>query len=120
MDAAFQFSAAPSSTARIRSGSGTSGARLAADAGIAFIVEREARNVMLTRIGLDAVPCPVGENADLLHLFSAGKAMILNFFQVGAGWRLLTTKARKPPEVRLQRAHERLNLTYLTALSGID
>src|SRR5581483_6908070 len=85
MDAALKLCAAPSTAARIRSSSGAGGAWLAADAGIAFIVEREPRNVMLFGVSLNLAPGPVGKNADLLHLLAAGQAMVFDLFEVGSG-----------------------------------
>src|SRR6201996_3393593 len=120
MDATLQLSAAPATTARVCASNRFGRARLTPDAGVAFIVEREARNVMLARIGLDAVPGPVCQNAYLLHLLSARQTVILEFLQVCTGGRLLAAQAGEPPGEGLQRPHQWLNLANLTTLGWVD
>src|SRR6185437_3215387 len=120
MDATLQLSSAPSATARIRTSNRASRARLAANAGVAFIVERESRNVMLASVGLDAIAGPVFQTANLLHLFPGWQAVILELVQIGARGRLLTTEACEPPGEGFERPHERLDFADLAALRRID
>src|ERR1700730_6813192 len=67
MDAALLFLSAPAPRARIVGIERKAGARLAADAGVAKVVEREQRNLMLPRVVPNVLRAPVGERADLAN-----------------------------------------------------
>src|ERR1700744_5866939 len=120
MDAAFKLFAAPAAAAGVGSSGWDSGARLAANAGVALVIEREAGDAVLGGVGFDARPIPVGENADLLHQLAGGEFVVLNFLQAGAGGRLLAAKTGEPPRVGLERAHKRLDFADGARLGGFD
>lgn len=120
MDTALELLAAPAAAARVGSRGRFGGAGFAADGGVALVVECEARDVVLAGVGFDAVPCPVGEDRDLLQRLAGGQAMVFDLLEAGAGRRLLAAQAGEPPGEGFERAHERLDLANLAALGGVD
>ena len=120
MDAAFQLVASPASAAGVGSGSGDRRAGLAADAGIAAVIELKARYAMFSGVGFDLKHGPISKNRDLFHLLASRGSVIFDLLKVSPGWRLIAAQTGEPPVIRFKRPHERLDFAHLAALGGLD
>src|SRR6266700_1441663 len=84
MDAALLFPATPTSRAGIVGVEGQAGTGLAADAGVAFVVKREERNVVLHGVEPDVLRGPLGKRADLADRPRRRQRKVLDWLQCGA------------------------------------
>src|ERR1700728_1140084 len=119
VNAAFELGAAPSPGARIGSRGGNCGARLAADAFVARIVEPQILDFFARRVFPNLAPGPPGERADFQQDFSAGQLVVLDDFQILARWRLFAAQAGEPEIEFFKRRKKRLDLAQVAAAAGI-
>src|SRR5580658_2005819 len=84
VNAALQLLAAPAARARVIGIDGRRGARRAADAGVALIVERQRRDAAALQVGPHIGVGPVGERAHFEQLMAGGQLEIIQGLEVRA------------------------------------
>src|SRR5215211_818060 len=117
MDAALELPRArPAPGALVLARADRTGARDAADRGVARVVQRVVRNLVDREVRRDALGVPVDERLDLPDVVALG---VLDLLGVRARGGLLAADAGDPGLVRLERLHERLDLADVAAAVGI-
>src|SRR5882757_2652396 len=96
MDAALLLPATPASGAGIVGVERQAGTGLAADAGVAFVVERQEWNVVLDGVVPDVLCGPLGKWADLTDGPGRGQRKVLDWLQCSTTLSLFATEAGKP------------------------
>src|ERR1700740_383131 len=119
VNSAFQFAPAPAARPRIAWVRGKSGAGLASDAGIACVVQRQVRQAARAGAFPDLRPGPVRKRADLEQCLPAGQTVLLDLPEIRARGRLRTAQTGEPEIERLERFHQRSDLTKLAASSRV-
>src|ERR1051326_2128835 len=100
MDTALQLTfSLPASGARIFGIDRQSRAGLAADAGVAQIVERQRRNIVSGQVGPDIAIGPLGQRADFFEHLPARQLERFHHLKVRACGRLFAAQRRKPAVV---------------------
>src|SRR5579863_4023823 len=80
--------ALPAAGTQIVSTDGKRGTWLAADAGVALIVQRQMLNAMAVEIAPDFLNGPTGQRADFLESLAAGQLERLDLLEIRASRRL--------------------------------
>src|SRR6266851_692957 len=110
MDPALQLLPLPPSGTRIRRIEWPRRARLAPDAGVPELVQRQQRNRMRLCVVPHLLRGPPRERADLPNRLPARQRERLDLREIGPRRRLLAAESREPRVVGLQRGKERLDL----------
>src|SRR5215203_83234 len=118
MDAALELLASPAAGARVQRIEWNGRARLAADAREAGVVERQQRDVALTRVLPDIASGPRRQRVDLRQDSPARQAELFDFRQVRAAGRLLAAQAREPGVVAVERREQWADLVPRAAVGG--
>src|SRR3954447_26765234 len=113
VDAALELvRAGPASRALVLAAEDGTGARNAADRGVALIVQRVVRDLVDVDVGLHALRVPVDERLNLPDVVALRP---LDLLRMRARRGLLATDARHPRVVGRERALERLDLADVAA-----
>ena len=119
VDPTFEFSPAPPAGPQIAGIIRYCGARLAADARVAFIVLGQIAELVGIHVAPDSFPGPVREGIHLPKRLAAGQTMLFQYLEILSRRRLFTAQSGKPDVVGFQSLHQRSDLTELAALGGI-
>src|SRR5579863_3399929 len=96
MDPALKLRTTPAAGTRIGARCGNRGARLAADAAIAGIVQRQVVDLLASSVFPNLAPRPRSEWTDFQQNFSCGQFVVLDNFQILAGRRLFAPQPGEP------------------------
>src|SRR5688500_1023308 len=118
MNPALQLLTLPAARARIGGVERQRRAGLAADAGVAEIVQRQQRDAVLFRVAPHVLRRPRRERRDALDGPAAGEPERLAFLEIRARHRLIASKRRKPDVVSLEGGKERTHLVPRAARLG--
>src|SRR5919197_3246625 len=115
MDPALTLGAAPSSGTRIVWIQRTRRARLAADARVALVVQRQQRNRVRPCVVPDILGGPGGERTHLAQHCAIRKREWFDLREIGARWGLLAAQCREPHIVLRERREQRSDLVARAA-----
>ena len=105
--------------ARICAGGGNCGARLAADAFVSRVIQRQVVDFFARGVFPNLPPGPCGERTDFQQGLAAGQLMIFDDFQIGSRGRLFAAQSRKPEIEFFETCEQRLDFAQMAASSGI-
>jgi hypothetical protein len=120
MDAALDLAAGPAPGARVVGIGGDGRAGLAADAGIAEIVERQERDAEVLAQLPHVARGPVGKGVQLADDYAAGQREVGDLFKRGAAAGLLAAQSGEPDLVVCNGGEERFDLAQSAASIGGD
>src|SRR6185503_618940 len=119
VDSALQLLfALPAARTPVRGIEGQHRAGLAADAGVALIVERKRRNLVPAQILPDIFIGPSGQRTHLFERLSRAQLERLHLLQIRARGRLFAPQSREPGVVIREPGKERLHFAQAAALAG--
>jgi hypothetical protein len=119
MYAAFELAAGPTAGAGVAGIGGESGARFAANAGIASLIERQQRDVMLAGEIPDVFVGPLSQKTHFGESLAGWERESVEDLQVSASGRLDAAETSEPHIVVLESIEQRTNFTELAALVGL-